>query len=425
MKKTFYKEILETTYTITLKNKMKVVLLYKKEFAFKSCYIVCNFGHFDCLNKIKINGKYKKIPWGTAHFLEHRMFSIENQDASDLLSNLGANSNAYTTYEKTVYYFQTQENFYECLKVFLKMISTFTSTPKQIENEKQIILQEKKMYEEDPQSILNSKILKQAYFKHPINKDIIGSNKNIKDIDEITLKAVFDKYYDPSNLTLVVSGNINPNTLEKFLNDNLILNRNILNKKGISVKEPNGVKMEFKEFYLPTISIPRFACLFKLIPEKNKQIKDKDYFCYYFILDYLFASSGKLSEKWLKDKILTNLFDYTVISNIDLDCIIFYNITDNCKTILTKLKEVFNLSYKLSMTENELNELKKIHYGNTLRVYETESSISSSYVYDMFTSCNDFFLEIDEVKQINLNDINNAFKKMCNAIMTVVVLKGE
>ena len=57
MKKTFYKEILETTYTITLKNKMKVVLLYKKEFAFKSCYIVCNFGHFDCINKIKIKQK--------------------------------------------------------------------------------------------------------------------------------------------------------------------------------------------------------------------------------------------------------------------------------------------------------------------------------------------------------------------------------
>ena len=59
--------------------------------------------------------------------------------------------------------------------------------------------------------------------------------------------------------------------------------------------------------------------------EVIKKEKDKMYFCYNLILDYLFSSSGKLSEKWLQDGIISTLLDYSISSNIDLDCIIFYS----------------------------------------------------------------------------------------------------
>ena len=76
------------------------------------------------------NGKKVKIPWGAAHFLEHRMFSINDVDATSMFASLGASCNAYTTYEKTTYYFQTQNNFYECLDILLSMVNSFTSTTK-------------------------------------------------------------------------------------------------------------------------------------------------------------------------------------------------------------------------------------------------------------------------------------------------------
>ena len=122
MKKIVYKNIDEVVYETTLKNKMKVYLLYKKGFVEKNAYIVSKFGHFDSIRKIDINGKKVKIPYGAAHFLEHRMFSINDTDATSLFASLGASCNAYTTYEKTAYYFITQDNFYECLKVLLDMM---------------------------------------------------------------------------------------------------------------------------------------------------------------------------------------------------------------------------------------------------------------------------------------------------------------
>ena len=130
MKRKVYKNIDETVYTVTLKNKMKVYLLYKPGFVEKHAYVITKFGHFDSIRKIDLNGKKVKIPWGAAHFLEHRMFSINNQDASDLFASLGASCNAYTTYEKTAYFFSCQKKFYECLTILLNMTSRSFSLSK-------------------------------------------------------------------------------------------------------------------------------------------------------------------------------------------------------------------------------------------------------------------------------------------------------
>lgn len=425
MKKKIYKNIDEIVYTTTLANKMKVYLLYKPGFVQKDAYIVTKFGHFDSVRKITVNGKKVKIPWGAAHFLEHRMFSINNQDASDLFAHYGANCNAYTTYEKTAYYFSCQKNFYECLKVLLDMMASFSSTEDQIENEKSIILQEANMYNEEPSHILNKTIFSQAYVNHPINVDIIGTEDTIKNTTKDQLKAIFDTFYDPSNLTLVVCGDINPNELEEFLNNNLLESKNPKKIKPLVIDEPNIVNKEKGEVHLSTVTIPRCAFMYKLPSIKDKNEKDKMYFCYSFILDYLFASSGKLSEKWLNENIISTLLEYSISSNIDLDCIIFYNICDDVDLLVDSIKKVFDKNKEFEMTQDEFDELKRSHFGATLRAYESVGGLCSYFVYDLFTSANDFFEEVDEVSKLTLNDINKAFKNICNAISTVVILRGE
>ncbi len=425
MKKKFYKNIDETIYTTTLPNKMKVYLLYKPGFVEKNAYVVTKFGHFDSMRKIQVKDKMVKIPLGAAHFLEHRMFSLGNQDASDLFSLLGATCNAYTTYEKTAYYFSCEKNFYECLQILLKMMDSFSSTNEQIENEKSIILQEANMYKEEPSHLLNHALLEQAYLKHPIRFDIIGTKKTIMNTDKETLNAIFETFYDPSNLTLVVCGDINHQELENFLLSHLLKTKNVEKIAPLHIKEPYLVKEEYKEVFLSTIKIPRFAFLYKLNPVNNAKEKDKNYFCYYFILDYLFSSSGKLSEKWLQSGIISTLLEYSICSNIDLDYIIFYNISENIELVIDQIRNVFAKGKKLNISQKEFDELKRSHYGYTLRSYESVNGLCSYFVYDLFTSSNDFFQEIEEVKELTLEDMNRAFENICQAITTLVVLRGE
>lgn len=425
MKRKIYKDICETVYTTTLENKMKVYLLYKPGFSEKTAFIATKFGHFDSIRRINVNGKNMKIPYGVAHFLEHRMFSINDKDASDLFSSLGATSNAYTTFEKTAYYFSTQKNFYECLKILLTMMDSFTSTSKQIENEKSIIIQEANMYKENPSHVLNQAILETSYKKHPIRNEIIGTNKTIKETTKEILQAVFNKFYDPSNLSLVVCGDIDHKELESFLNDNLLACKNTSKIKPLKIKEPEDVVSEYKEIKLSTITLPRMALLYKLPVFKDKQEKDKMFFCYNLILDYLFASSGKLSEKWLQEGIISNLFEYSVSSNIDLDYLIIYNISSNVDDVVNNIKRVFNTQNSLNITQTEFDDLKKTHYGATIRAYESVMGLSSYFVDDLFTSANDFFDEIDEVRKLTIQDMEKAFNNISNAKTSLVVLKGE
>ena len=78
-----YKDIKETIFSTILPNNMKVYLNKKTNFSRKYAIICAKFGSFDSTRKIKINGSYKKINDGLAHFLEHRMFTIKDKDASE------------------------------------------------------------------------------------------------------------------------------------------------------------------------------------------------------------------------------------------------------------------------------------------------------------------------------------------------------
>ena len=51
--------------------------------------------------------------------------------------------------------------------------------------------------------------------------------------------------------------------------------------------------------------------------------------------------------------------------------------------------------------------------------------LSSYFVADLFTSSSDFFDEINEVRNITLQDMEKAFKNICDAVTSLVILKGE
>ena len=59
-----------------------------------------------------VDGQIKNFPSGIAHFLEHKLFSsADGVDACEELASVGADANAYTSNNKTVYMFSCTENF--------------------------------------------------------------------------------------------------------------------------------------------------------------------------------------------------------------------------------------------------------------------------------------------------------------------------
>ena len=97
-----------------------------------------NFGsvHRD----VTIDGVRYRLPDGTAHFLEHKLFDLP--DGSDVFAKfaaLGADSNAFTTYLSTACLFDCTENFEAALEVLLRFVTSARFTEESVQKELPII----------------------------------------------------------------------------------------------------------------------------------------------------------------------------------------------------------------------------------------------------------------------------------------------
>ena len=119
---TDYPALGERCYYLTLPNGLAVRVLPKPGFAEKFAFLGTNFGSDDVC--FTWNGERHTVPDGTAHFLEHRMFSLPDCDPEDAFSRLGAQVNAFTDYAMTGYYFSCTEHFDDCLRLLLRMVTT-------------------------------------------------------------------------------------------------------------------------------------------------------------------------------------------------------------------------------------------------------------------------------------------------------------
>ena len=96
-----YPTLKETLYYEEMKNGLKVYLLPKVGFSKTYGLFSTRFGSIDTTFVPLHESEMIKVPDGIAHFLEHKMFEMENGDASDAFARLGANTNAFTSYNKS------------------------------------------------------------------------------------------------------------------------------------------------------------------------------------------------------------------------------------------------------------------------------------------------------------------------------------
>jgi Predicted Zn-dependent peptidases len=123
--------------------------------------VMANFGSVDTKQGVKT------LPAGIAHFIEHKLFAKPGYDISEKFAKYGANSNAYTSYTKTAYLFQTLENPYDNLKILLDLVQNPHFTEENVASERGIINQEIQMYLDMPEFVLEQRILEQLYPNDP------------------------------------------------------------------------------------------------------------------------------------------------------------------------------------------------------------------------------------------------------------------
>ena len=202
-----YSYLQNPLYKGRLSNGLTVYLLPKPDYHETYGILAVSFGALDRIFKNSGKGEFVTYPAGIAHFLEHKLFELEDGlDALQEFSKLGANANAYTSFYQTSYLFSTAEEVLPALNLLNRLVGQASFTEDSVEKEKEIIAQEIEMYQDNPDSRLYNEILASLYPESPLESDIAGSVASIQDITVQSLQENFRAFYQPSNMNLFLVG---------------------------------------------------------------------------------------------------------------------------------------------------------------------------------------------------------------------------
>ncbi len=200
----------DTLHLERLESGLTVAVLQKPGFKQATGRVAVQYGSIDSRFVDPQTGQEVHVPDGIAHFLEHKLFEEEWGNVSDKFSQYGAESNAYTTYTSTVYYFNTTENFEPSLELLLDFVQSPWFTDETVKKEQGIIEQEIRMYQDDPGWRSSANLMEALYVNHPVRIDIAGTVESIRLITKETLYLCHRTFYHPSNMVVFVAGDVDP-----------------------------------------------------------------------------------------------------------------------------------------------------------------------------------------------------------------------
>ncbi len=156
---------------------------------------------------------------GLAHFWEHMAFKgTKKRKAFHILNRLdsvGGELNAYTTKEKICFYSSVLNNHFNKAAELLCDI-TFNSIfpPRQIEKERQVILEEMAMYRDSPDDSLQDEFDEHIFRNHSLGRNILGTEETVSRFGQQDFLDFISARLDTSRIVFSVVGNI---TFQKVL----------------------------------------------------------------------------------------------------------------------------------------------------------------------------------------------------------------
>src|ERR1700678_219010 len=150
---------------------------------------------------------------GLSHFLEHMLFKGTTRRTGRAISETvqanGGSINAYTTFDRTVYYIDLPSERLEVAVDLLADAVLHSTMPQdEIAREKDVILREIAMTRDDPENRLWEALFATAFREHPYRQPIIGHKDVFAAADRGALLAYYRERYVPNNMVVVIAGDV-------------------------------------------------------------------------------------------------------------------------------------------------------------------------------------------------------------------------
>ncbi len=208
---------------------------------------------------------------GYSHFIEHMLFKgTKKRSAADIakeVDKIGANMNAGTNKETTSYFIHSMDDYLDfSVEILCDIIQNSVLEKPEIEREKGVVLEEIKMYEDTPSEYLADIFMKTFIPNHPLGRPVIGTAKNISEIQRERLLDFYRTSYGTDRLVVAVAGKIGS---EKFINR--LEKLKIFPKEKKRVLSRPEINLRFgREFLEKDVNQVQFVLGFPGISSKNK-----------------------------------------------------------------------------------------------------------------------------------------------------------
>ena len=258
-----YPKLGERMYREKLSNGLTVAVVPRPGFSRKLAYFVTDYGSIH--RKFELDGQEYEVPAGIAHYLEHKMFDLPGRDVSAELAEVGANVNAFTSYDMTAYYFSCTDNFEVALKLLLEFVATPYFTEESVEKERGIIDQEIGMNLDAPDSVVFENLMEGLYRHHQIRVPILGTSESIRQITPELLNLCHRAFYTPGNMILCVVGDVDPEQVKTLALEQLGSQMQSVGRKIPGPAEEMTAPERYRERSME-VAMPTFQLGFKCEP---------------------------------------------------------------------------------------------------------------------------------------------------------------
>lgn len=418
--------VFDRYYETELDNGLRVYIYPKEGYNSKYVVLGTKYGSINRRFKDLQNGETVDIPDGTAHFLEHKLFEDEDGDAFQKYALTGASANAYTSFDKTCYLFSCTKKFYESLKILINFVYSPYFTKETIEKEQGIISQEIKMYDDDPNWMVLFNLLGAMYKNHSVRINIAGSVDSIATIDKEKLYSCYNAFYDPSNMAIVIVGDVDPEEVVEFIKNNMKSDK----KRDIGIEalfddEPYEVlKKEVSQEM--EVSLPLFEIGFKEAIKENG-ISIEDIANTSILLEILSSKTSNMYQRLFEEDLINLSFSSEYFEGPKFSSVIFSGESKDPDRVFEIIKEEINILRDKGINEEDFNRAKKAIYGDVVMSLDGCIDIGNSFIDDAL-SRRDYFSHIDSILNASLESVSNRFKEQLdtnNASISKIVPKSS
>ena len=375
---------------------------------------------------VKSDGTRVRIPDGTAHFLEHKLFEDEDGDVSRHFAKIGALSNAYTSFESTAYLFSTSSEVEAAVEALVKFVQTPYFTKETIQKELGIIRQEIRMYEDDPNWRVFFNLIGNLYHNHPIKIDIAGTDESIASITPQILYDCYEMYYNPANMALVIVGNFEEEKICALLDRVL---RTDIEAKPVEkpvVDEPDSIVRAYSEQEL-SVSAPLFHIGFKEHPV-SAQDELPTQLAYTILHELIVGKSSSLYQRMYEEKLINTAFDKYVFIGRGFLSSIFSGESAHADEIAERILSEVQRLRENGIESEAFERARRALYGQAVMMFSEVDQVAGALLSAHFSnrSLYDTLSILSSMKKETLEQIlDSTFSKERMSISMILPVSHE